>query len=281
MKRLIVSDSSCNLYSMGDLADDCGFSYVPLTIHVGDKEFVDTDSLNPIHMIDEMYAYKGKTSSACPSPDDWIQEFNKADEIFALTITSGLSGCYNSAMLARDIVLAESPEKRIFVMDSLSTGPEMVLIMEKLNELFEQNLDFKDICQQITAYSQQTHLLFKLENMENLVKNGRVSRLVATVADVLNIHVVGRASAQGTLELLHKCRGASRSYCSILKEMILNGYSNGKVIISHCDNASGAEMLKNKIMEAFENPDITIHATGGLCSYYAERHGLLVGYESV
>lgn len=232
-------------------------------------------------MLWEMYAYKGKSSSSCPSPEEWAEQFRRADEVFALTITSSLSGSYNSAMTARTMVLEEQPDKKICIIDTLSTGPEMMLLIEKLNEYFKEGLDFDTICDKIRIYQQHTHLIFHLESLDNLVKNGRTSKLIAKMADVLNIHIVGCASREGTLEVLHKCRGANRSYSSMLKEMIQNGYSNGKVIISHCENEAGAKLLKSKIEAAYETPDIRILPTGGLCSFYAERKGILLGYESV
>lgn len=281
MKHIIVSDSSCDIRFFKNPAKDSAFSYVPLTIRVGDREFTDNEFLNTAEMLREMYAYKGKSTSSCPSPEEWAVQFRRADEVFALAITSSLSGSYNSAMTARSMVLEECPDKKICIIDTLSTGPEMALLIEKLNEYFNENLDFDTICDKIHSYQQHTHLLFKLESLDNLVKNGRTSRLTAKMADVLNIHIVGCASREGTLAMLHKCRGANRAYSSMLKEMIQNGYSNGKVIISHCENEEGAGILKSKIEEAFEDPDIRIIPTGGLCSFYAERRGILLGYESV
>lgn len=281
MKRMIVSDSGCDIYSLAGLPADCGFASVPLTIRVGSTEFADNAALNTAEMLTAVYSYKSKSTTACPSPEEWATQFRLADEIFVITITSSLSGSYNSALTARNMVLEACPEKKIFIIDSLSTGPEMLLLIEMLRSYFSDALDFDTICQKITDYQKHTHLLFKLETLDNLVKNGRAGRLAAKMADVFNIHIVGCASSEGKLELLHKCRGANRSYSSILKEMITRGYSNGKVIICHCENESGAQLLKEKISEAFENPDIRILPTGGLCSFYAERHGLLIGYESV
>lgn len=281
MKHIIVSDSSCDIHTLENLADHTAFSYAPLKIRIGEQEYVDNSNLDPDKMLEAMYAYQGATSSACPSPDEWAAQFRLADEVFALTITSKLSGSYNSAVSASDIVLEESPDKKICLIDTLSTGPEMVLLIQKVNSFLKEGLDFDSICTKIRAYQQKTRLLFNLESLDNLVKNGRISKVAAKVADVLNIRIVGRASDEGTLELLHKCHGTRRSYACILKEMIQNGYSNGRVIISHCQNELGALALKEKIMEAFENPDITIQTTGGLCSYYAERHGILVGYEVI
>ncbi len=281
MKHIIVSDSSCNIHTLTNTADDSAFACVPLKIRIGEKEFTDNELLNTSEMLLEMYAYKGKSSSSCPSPEEWAEQFRRADEVFALTITSSLSGSYNSAMTARTMVLEEQPDKKICIIDTLSTGPEMMLLIEKLNEYFKEGLDFDTICDKIHIYQQHTHLIFHLESLDNLVKNGRTSKLIAKMADVLNIHIVGCASREGTLEVLHKCRGANRSYSSMLKEMIQNGYSNGKVIISHCENEAGAKLLKSKIEAAYETPDIRILPTGGLCSFYAERKGILLGYESV
>ncbi len=281
MKHIIISDSSCNIHTLTNTADDSAFACVPLKIRIGEKEFTDNALLNTSEMLWEMYAYKGKSSSSCPSPEEWAEQFKRADEVFALTITSSLSGSYNSAMTARTMVLEEQPDKKICIIDTLSTGPEMMLLIEKLNEYFKEGLDFDTICDKIRIYQQHTHLIFHLESLDNLVKNGRTSKLIAKMADVLNIHIVGCASREGTLEVLHKCRGANRSYSSMLKEMIQNGYSNGKVIISHCENEAGAKLLKSKIEAAYETPDIRILPTGGLCSFYAERKGILLGYESV
>ncbi len=281
MKHIIISDSSCNIHTLTNTADDSAFACVPLKIRIGEKEFTDNELLNTSEMLWEMYAYKGKSSSSCPSPEEWAEQFRRADEVFALTITSSLSGSYNSAMTARTMVLEEQPDKKICIIDTLSTGPEMMLLIEKLNEYFKKGLDFDTICDKIRIYQQHTHLIFHLESLDNLVKNGRTSKLIAKMADVLNIHIVGCASREGTLEVLHKCRGANRSYSSMLKEMIQNGYSNGKVIISHCENEAGAKLLKSKIEAAYETPDIRILPTGGLCSFYAERKGILLGYESV
>ena len=281
MKRMILADSSCDIHTIPNPAPDTIFSYAPLTIRIGEREYRDDDTLNTAEMLHTMYTYKGTTSSACPSPQDWLTQFDRADEIYALTITSALSGCYNSAMTARNMALEKDPDKKILILDTLSTGPEMILLINKLNEYLSQGLDFETIRTGICEYSKRTHLLFKLETLDNLVKNGRCSKAVAKMADMLNIHIVGRASEEGTLEVLHKCRGINRSYSSIIKEMIQSGYSNGPVYISQCMNPEGAAQLKAKIEEVFENPSVTILPSGGLCSYYAERGGLLIGYESV
>lgn len=280
MKRKIIGDSSIDTHVLSDLAANTEYSTVPLKIRFGDEEFTDDVNLDREAMLKAMREYNGPSASACPSPGDWIDAFEGADEVFAVTITSGLSGSYNSAMTAKEMLLESNPDKKICIIDSLSAGPELLLIAQKLNEYIKADLDFETICEKISEYQKSTHLLFKLVSLDNLVKNGRIGKVAATMANLLNIHVVGMASEVGTLEVLHKCRGVNRAYGSIIKEMTANGYSGGKVIISHCCNPEGAEELKARFIEELNPVSVEIVETAGLCSYYAEIEGILIGYEA-
>ena len=126
MSWIIVSDSSCELRSLENPAPDLSFATVPLKIRVGDREFVDNSALDVDAMIDAMHNYNGASTTACPSPEEWAEKFMQADNVLAITISSNLSGSYNSAMVAREMVLESHPEKRIHVLDSLSTGGEIL-----------------------------------------------------------------------------------------------------------------------------------------------------------
>ncbi len=167
------------------------------------------------------------------------------------------------------------------VIDSLSAGPELVLIIEKLQELIAQGLSFEEISEQIKSYQQQTGLVFMLESLKNFAANGRVSPTVAKIAGVLGIRIVGKASEEGTLEPVDKCRGENKSLNSIVEHMLHNGLSKGKVRIAHCENEDAARELKNRILAKLGQVDVQIHTCRGLCSYYAEKGGLLVGYEKM
>ena len=113
MKKKILVDSSCCMMSIENLADGIEFAKAPLKIMVGDKEFVDDENLDVAQMIDEMYAYPGKTSTACPSPEEYAAHFREVDECYVVTIISTLSGSYNAAEVAKQMVLEEYPDKKI------------------------------------------------------------------------------------------------------------------------------------------------------------------------
>ena len=271
----IVADSSANLLALQQLP----FSVAPLKIVADGQEFVDDEKLDVVGMVTWFDSYKGKSKTSCPNSGEWLECFGDADEVYCVTITSGLSGSYNAACAAKQLYESENPGKKVCVVDSLSAGPELVLIVDKLVQLIGEGKRFEDICSDIAAYQKTTGLVFMLESLKNFAANGRVSPAVAKIAGVLGIRVVGKASDQGTLAPTNKCRGVDKSLAAIVSNMKEAGLSTGKVQIAHCLNEAAANKLRALILEAMPQAKIQIHACLGLCSYYAEKGGLLVGFE--
>ena len=276
MKIRIVADSSADLVTL----EDKSIVSVPMKIMTDAKEYVDDDRLDVKVMTDELAVYRGKSGSSCPGVGDWLDAFGDADRVFCITITSNLSGSYNSAMVAKETFESENPDKKVCVIDSLSAGPELTLIVEKIQELLEQGKEYEEICKVVTEYQKSTYLVFMLKSLTNLANNGRVSPAVAKIAGVLGIHVMGIASEVGTLEQKAKCRGEKKGVLSVWKQMKELGYRGGKVRINHCFNLEAANQLKAMIKTEFANADVIIGTTRGLCSFYAEQGGMLVGMES-
>ena len=275
----IVADSGCDYRQLANPAFDIEFVSVPLTIQVADQIFVDDANLDIDQMMKTMYATSEASKSACPSPDDYLRAFEGAKHIFVVTITGTLSGSQNSAQLAKNIYLEDHPDTKIHVIDSLSAGGEVDLLVEKLNDLIEQGLSFEEVVQAITAYQEKTKLLFVLAKVDNLVKNGRLSKLIGAVVGLLNIRMVGEASETGTLELLQKARGAKKSLQAAYEEIIKAGYAGGRIVMAHRSNEKFCQQLSELLREKYPQAEIKILPTSGLCSFYAEDGGLLMGYE--
>ena len=182
-------------------------------------------------------------------------------------------------MMETNIYLEEHPDTKIHVIDSLSAGGEVDLLVEKLNDLIDQGLSFEEVVEAITAYQEKTKLLFVLAKVDNLVKNGRLSKLIGTVVGLLNIRMVGEASETGTLELLQKARGPKKSIQAAYEELIKAGYAGGRIVMAQRNNEKCCQQLSERIRETFPQADIKILPTSGLCSFYAEDGGLLMGYE--
>ena len=275
MNTKIVVDSSASLYTLQGVDFEC----VPLKIITDDAEYLDNGTMDALGMAQTLRTYKGKTSTSCPNVSDWLAAYEGADEVYAITITGTLSGSYNAAQLAAEEYQQENPGKRVFVLDSLSTGPEQRLLAEHLRDLLAEGKEFDEICEEMLRYHKHTHLLFSLESLANLARNGRVKPAVAAVARMLGIRVIGQASEIGELDVLCKTRGEHGALERIVLELKEHGYTNGRLHISHCGNPAAAERLKHMVKAVFDGATVDISECGGLCSYYAELGGLLVGYE--
>lgn len=275
MQYRIVADSSANMFHL----EGVDFASVPLKIITQEKEYVDTPALDVVQMVEELRAYKGKSGTSCPNVHDWLESFGDADCVFAIAITSNLSGSCNAARQAAQEYMRENLGKRVCVLDSLSAGPELRLIAEKVREGILAGELFEAIEAKTRQYMAHTHLNFVLQSLNNLARNGRVSPAAAKIAGVLGICVVGRASDVGTLQQEHKCRGEKRSLDTLYGDMRSTGYVGGKVRIAHCMNPGAAQQLAEMICADFPGADIEIEQCTALCSFYAEQDGLLVGYE--
>lgn len=278
MKYLIVADSACNIYTYE--SNEFDFVSVPLTIRVGDDEYVDTDKLNVTELMNAVYSYDGKSGSACPSPECFKSAFDGYDKILIFTITSGLSGSYNSAVVAKEMELEEHPEKEIHIYDSLSAGPSITLMVQYAAKLIEEKLSFEEIVKKLDSNFRTFKLAFILDKLDNFVKNGRINKLVAATVGVLGIRIVGKASLEGTLEVVHKARNFNQAVKKIISDMEENGYKGGKVILAHFEADNVINQVKEAILAKYNNAKVTIMANSGLCSYYAERGGILLGYET-
>lgn len=275
MQYRIVTDSSANLFTLPgvDLVS------VPLKIITTEAEYTDDAALDVNGMIADLQHYKGKSSSSCPNVAEYLRAFEGADRIFVFTITRNLSGSYSAALQAAREYEADRPGAKVWVADTLSVGPEVLLHIEHLRDGLLKGETFEALTTRIEERLKHTRLVFALKSLTNLARNGRVSPVVAKMAGILGIRLVGRASDEGTLEPLHKCRGEEKALEAIVNEMKERGFCGGAVRIAECQAREAAAALEKLLRIHWPNADIRIAPCTGLCSFYAESGGLLVGYE--
>ncbi len=271
----IVADSASDI----GVLDGVDFASVPLKIITSEREYVDNSELDVRGMVKTLSEYSGRSSTSCPNAQDWLAAFGDADNIFCVTLTGTLSGSFNAAMTAKAIYTDTYPKRRVFVLNSLTAGPEMGLIVKRLEQLVKTDKSFDEICREIKEYTHTTSLVFMLASMKNFANNGRVSPVVAKMAGLLGIRVVGRASVRGDLEPIDKCKGEQKALESMLLNMKKMGYEGGCVRIGHCFNERAARRFADMIREEYPNAKVTYCRMGGLCCYYAEVGGMLVGFE--
>lgn len=277
----IVSDSSCDLCSNSFQSDRVRFESVPMRIQVGGREFIDDDHLSTQELLTAMSGEKSAASTACPSPAAFARAFEEGDCTVCFTISSNLSGTYNAAVLARELVLEEYPDKKICIIDSKATAGAMILLIRRAKELMEEDFtgDFQGLCHQLRLYQASLRTCFTLENFDNLIKNGRMRPLVGTLLHSLGIHVIADATPQGTIHVAGKARGDRKTAKAITALMGESKDCTGATaIISHCENAEGAMQLKKQILEDLPVRGVEIVPCRGLTSFYAMEKGLIVGY---
>lgn len=270
----IVVDSSSDLTELSGV----DFACAALQIVTEDKQYVDDASLNVGEMAEYLYRYKGKSSTSCPNVSDWLDAFGDAERILCFTITASLSGSYEAASIAKQIYEEEHPGCRIELINTLTAGPEIALMAEKSRDMILEGMSFEQITKKLKNY--KTALLFVLESMKNLANNGRVSKFTAAAAGFLGVRAIGKASDQGTLEMLSKCTSVPKVLHTLVSYMKEFGFKGGKARICHCLNPSLAKALAEKIAGAFPSAKVVIEECRGLCSFYAEKGGLLMGFET-
>ena len=214
MRYQIVSDSSSNIFGL----EGVNYTTVPMKVITGEKEYVDTQALDVRAMVDDLKAYKGKSGSSCANAQEWLEAFGDAEMAFGVTISRNLSGSYNAAQQAAQDFAEEHPGSKIHIFDTLSAGPEMAMVVEKIVELVNKGLSFEEIVAGVREYQNHTHILFCLESMNNLARNGRVNPAVAKIASVLGIRACGDAQ-NGQIIPTQKPRGQKKA-TEVLAAMI-------------------------------------------------------------
>ena len=274
MTHKIVSDSSSNIFSI----TGADYATVPMKV-IAAKEYIDTPQLDLQGMVEDLKAHKGKSGSSCPNVGEWLEAFGDADMIFGVTISKNLSGSYNAAQQAAEEYMEQNPGKRVYIFDSLAAGPQQAMLIDKINQLIQEGCDFDTIVEQAREYHNHTHILFCLESLTNLARNGRVSMAVAKIAGVLGIRVIGDVKG-GEITPVHKIRGEKKSLQTLVEMLAERGFQDGALIrVANCFGKSQTNALKEAVMQQYPNCRFVIEPTTALCSFYAEAGGLMIGFE--
>jgi len=273
----IIADSCCDLPA--DLQQQWDVTVVPITLTLGDKEYMDDSALDVAAYIRDMNAYPGKPDSACPSPGRFEQAFLNADESFAVTLSNELSGANASAMLGK--TLAEEDGKHyVHVFDSLSASAGEMLVVMKLKQLLSGGLAQSAVVQGMDTFIKNMKTFFVLDNLTNLVKSGRVSKIKSTLISVLNIKPIMGSDGHGRITLFSHARGERQivERMAALVDKTDEQTMNESMVIAHCQNPGLAEKIKAAVEACHKFKDIFIVAMHGTSSMYANEKGIVLAF---
>lgn len=276
MKKIIIADSSCELNK--ELKDKINLKSIPFSVEVDGKVFIDGDDFNQQSFVKEMANSSNAPTTAAPSPNLFLEAFEEGKENFVITLSSKLSATHNNAVLARDIFL-ENNEAKIHIFDSKSASSGETLIAVKLQECIDNEMSFEEIVEEVENFIQNMKTYFILDNFDNLIKNGRMSKFTGAIATALSFRPIMGAE-DGKIRLFEKTRGFNKAMVK-LKDMVVrekDSYRNDTFIITHCDAEKRANDLKSLIEENCDFKDIQIVKTGLLSSVYANGGSIVVAF---
>ena len=274
----IVCDS-CTDLTEEDLKKGC-YTLVPLTLLVDGEEIIDDETFDQADFLAKVAASKESVKSACPAPESYMEAYSKADDIYVVTLSAELSGSYNSAVLGKNLYEEENGTKNIHVVNSRGAATTQVLIARKLNEYASQGMPFEEVVDKIEEYTTSLRTYFVLETLEVLRKNGRLSRLSATIAGALNIKPVMMGTRDGVIQKAAQARGMKKALAKMVEHMGSEGrdLTGRQFVISHCNCYERAVYVKELIKKHLHAEDVDIVDTKGVSSLYACDGGIIVSY---
>ena len=274
----IVCDS-CTDLTEEDLKKGC-YTLVPLTLLVDGEEIIDDETFDQADFLAKVAASKESVKSACPAPESYMEAYSKADDIYVVTLSAQLSGSYNSAVLGKNLYEEENGTKNIHVVNSRGAATTQVLIARKLNEYASQGMPFEEVVDKIEEYTTSLRTYFVLETLEVLRKNGRLSRLSATIAGALNIKPVMIGTRDGVIQKAAQARGMKKALAKMVEHMGSEGrdLTRRQFVISHCNCYERAVYVKELIKKHLHAEDVDIVDTKGVSSLYACDGGIIVSY---
>ena len=274
----IVCDS-CTDLTEEDLKKGC-YTLVPLTLLVDGEEIIVDETFDQADFLAKVAASKEAVKSACPAPESYMEAYSKADDIYVVTLSAELSGSYNSAVLGKNLYEEENGTKNIHVVNSRGAATTQVLIARKLNEYASQGMPFEEVVDKIEEYTTSLRTYFVLETLEVLRKNGRLSRLSATIAGALNIKPVMIGTRDGVIQKAAQARGMKKALAKMVEHMGSEGrdLTRRQFVISHCNCYERAVYVKELIKKHLHAEDVDIVDTKGVSSLYACDGGIIVSY---
>lgn len=252
---------------------------IPFKIIIDDEELVDSN-LNMMDLIAKMKNSKNHIKTACPSPEDFINAFNKCKNTFAVTISGQLSGSYNSAMVAVNIMKEKFPDNFVHIFDSKTAAAGQTLVAMKVKQLIEDNFNTTEIIENTNKYISKLRTLFILDSLDNLAKNGRITNLKALIANVLHIVPIMGSDDDGKIVLKEQVRGKKKAFGRLI-DMIGEyniDFEDTILGITHVNCIEKAENLKNEIKLRYNFKDIKIFKASGLSTVYADDGGIVIAF---
>ena len=278
----ILADSCCDLSP--ELLKKTQAKIAPLTITIDDTHYVDDGTVDIPPYLAAMKASKNPVRSACPSPDLYAEDIRATEgDCFIVTLSAKLSGSHNAASLGVQLAQEDMPEKKVHVFDSESASAGETYIALMIHDLIAAGKSFEQIVELVEEKIRSMHTLFVLDSLDNLVKNGRISRTVALLANVLSIRLLMSDDGHGAIKNISKARGIKGALGQMVETCRKHteglAAASQRLVISYCNCPERARQVRDMIREKCPAiGEITLTPTSALSSMYANDGGIVIAY---
>ncbi len=252
---------------------------IPFRILIDDEEIID-ENVDIHTLIAKMKNTKNQIKTACAPPEDFINKLKEEANNFIVTISSPLSGSYNSAMVAVEAFKESFPKSFVHVFDSKTAAAGETMIAMKVKQLIEENLNRSEIIEHTNKYISKLKTLFILESLDNLAKNGRITNFKAILANIMHIVPIMGADNEGKIVLKEHIRGKKKAFARLV-DMIAEynvDFENTVLGITHVNCLEKAEKLRDEIKAKYPFKDIKIFKSSGLSTVYADDGGIVIAF---
>lgn len=252
---------------------------VPFRILIDDEEIIDED-IDTIELIRKMKNSRSQIKTACAPPEDFVNKLKEQTNNFVVTISSQLSGSYNSAMVAVDAFKERFPEGFVHIFDSKTAASGQTMAAIKVKQLISENFKPNEIIEHTEKYISKLRTLFILDSLDNLAKNGRITNFKARLGNFLHIVPIMGEDGEGRIVLKEQVRGKKKAFARLV-DMIGEynvDFENTVLGITHVNCREKAEKLRNEIRAKYPFKDIKIFKSSGLSSVYAYDGGIVIAF---
>lgn len=278
MEFKIIGDSCCDLNE--ELKTKMNVEIVPLTIEVEGKTYIDDESLDTLELLKDMKKSSKTPRTSCPSPNDYMMTYKGEEDVFVVTLSSELSGSYNSAVLAKKLYLEDNKDKFIHIFNSKSASTGQALIAMKIYELIKEGYKREEVVERVEKYISEMKTYFILKSLDNLIKAGRIGLIKGKIATMLSIVPIMEGNDEGKIGLIENVRGSKKAMSRLVDILGEQGMKLEERVlaIAHCNCLERAIDFKEQVMEKYNFKDIVIFETHGISTVYANDGGLIVSF---
>ncbi|WP_017754803.1 DegV family protein [Calidifontibacillus oryziterrae] len=266
--------------------EDNDIKVVPLNVSFGEQTYKTGIEIDNKTFYQMMREAEELPKSSCPSPYEFLEAYKdvpETEDIIVFCLSKSLSGTYESALIAKDMLLEEQPTRKIEVLNTKTGSCGQILHIDEAIKLIKSGASFDEVVDNEKKLIDNTNTFILLETLENVIKGGRLSKTKAAIANALNIKLILGVSKEGAIEVREKARGDKK----VLRRFIEQIGEYGKdleqkvLTMTHSNCEEKALKILNEIKDKYKFKETILSEMGPLIGTYAGEGGIVIAFKAM